>query len=136
MLRELNEEEETNVRPKVGRGAIVALIAASSIALGAGASSGAPVTVSATLLQKWSPSSTTVHKGTRVVWKNPANFGTEHNVRSYGANWTLKKQVLEPGESFGKRFRKRGTFRYRCTIHSSKTAGGFSGMVGKIRVIR
>jgi plastocyanin len=119
------------------RGALVALLAAGSITLGAVPSMSAPTIIKANSLSNtWDPDTSRVVKGKRVVWKNPANFSTEHNVRSYGANWTLKKQVLKPGESFGKRFKKRGTFRYRCTRHSSKQNGVWTGMVGRIRVTR
>jgi plastocyanin len=119
-----------------GKSALVALLAAGAITLGAGVSSSAPVTIRANFAERWDDASVTVKKGTKVVWKNPLNLGTIHNVRSYGGNWTFKKITLAPGEQTGKRFKKRGTFRYRCTLHSFKQSGKWTGMVGKVRVTR
>lgn len=61
----------------------------------------------------------TITKGDTVTWKwvgsNP------HNVKF--ASFSSKLQV---NGTFKRRFTKRGTFRYRCTIHS--------GMTGKVVV--
>ena len=118
---------------KAGRGALVALIAAASLALGAGASSGAPVTVNATFARTWNPVTQPVTKGGKVVWKNPS--GEDHNLRAYGGNWSFRKP-LGFGDSVGKRFKKTGVFRYRCGLHSQKIDGKWTGMVGKIKVTK
>lgn len=61
-----------------------------------------------------------ISKGTTVTWKwvgkNP------HNVTGAGG---LHSPTIVNG-SYKHKFRKRGTFRYRCTIHS--------GMTGKVVV--
>lgn len=121
------------MKHKAGRSALVALIAAGSIALGAGASIGAPVTVNATIARTWSPLTRTVVKGGKVVWKNPS--GERHNIHAYGGNWSFGKQ-LESGDSVARRFKKTGTYNYRCKLHSEKVAGEWTGMIGKIKVTR
>lgn len=68
----------------------------------------------------FSPSTASVKKGTTVKWawkgSNP------HNVTGSGG---LKSSTMSSG-SYSKKFTKKGTFSYRCTIHS--------GMNGKIKV--
>lgn len=82
---------------------------------------------------RWKPATRHVAVGDRVVWKNPTD--KTHTVTAYGRGW--KKDVkLSPGESTRKRFRKTGTFKYRCTVtgHSSVSDGRCVGMCGKVRV--
>ncbi len=43
--------------------------------------------------------------------------------------------MLHPGTSTApRRFNKRGTYRFYCTIHGSVTGGTCSGMCGKVVV--
>jgi plastocyanin len=67
----------------------------------------------------FSAKSVTIHKGDTVKWtwkgSNP------HNVKFKG--FASKVQVKG---TFSHKFKKRGTFSYRCTIHS--------GMTGKVVV--
>jgi plastocyanin len=129
--------EEKDVTHKAGRSALVALIAAASIALGAGASSGAPVTIKANFLQRWDPPSKTVAKGTKVVWKNPTL--EQHPIRAYGGNWSFKAG-LGPNDSIARRFKQTGTFKFRCKIHGStqRVDGKLvcTGMCGKVKVTK
>lgn len=115
---------------------LLVALAVSAGMLVTGTSAGAPVKLSAAFGNKWVPATKSVSKGTKVVWKNPANLATEHNVRSYGSNWNLPKRTLDAGESTSKRFKKAGTFRFRCTLHSLKQGGEWTGMVGKIKVTK
>jgi plastocyanin len=64
-----------------------------------------------------------VDRGTRVVWRNRG--ARPHTTTANGGQWD--SGTLQPGESFGRRFRRTGTFRYHCEIHS--------GMTGKIVVV-
>ncbi len=64
-----------------------------------------------------------VDKGTRVVWRNSG--ARPHTTTSNRGLWD--SGTLQPGETFPRRFRKVGTFRYHCEIHD--------GMTGKIVVV-
>jgi plastocyanin len=62
------------------------------------------------------PATVTIAKGTRVRW---VNRGTRtHSTTSTKGLWNV---TLAPGESFGRRFRKAGTFTYLCVFHSGMT---------------
>jgi plastocyanin len=66
----------------------------------------------------FSPGSLTVAPGTTVTWMN--RDGVVHVTES-GTVWSAN---LEPGGSFSHTFATRGTFNYRCSIHT-----GMSGSV-------
>jgi plastocyanin len=71
----------------------------------------------------FSPRVITIARGTRVRWTNadPA----AHTATSVGGSWN--SGTLLPGESYVRLFRRRGRFRYLCTIHPA--------MAGTVRVI-
>jgi plastocyanin len=69
------------------------------------------------------PGTMRVNKGTRVVWRNAG--ARPHTTTSNSGAWD--SGTLQPGDTFGRKFRKTGTFRYHCEIHS--------GMTGKIVVV-
>ena len=70
---------------------------------------------------------TIIHKGDRVVWKNPTTVA--HDVKSTQGDWRRGfRRILQPGESTSKRFRRRGFYYYKCTFHD--------GMTGLIHVKR
>ncbi|MDQ4142299.1 MAG: plastocyanin/azurin family copper-binding protein [Actinomycetota bacterium] len=81
--------------------------------------------VRATAGDQWSPDFRHIAKGDRIVWKNPTS--SFHNIVSSSSNWSYDKN-LPPGEKRDKRFRRRGYYEYRCTIHP--------GMNGSIHVGR
>jgi plastocyanin len=54
-----------------------------------------------------------VPRGTRVTWKNRGAVG--HTTTSRTGLWD--SGTLSPGDTFGRVFRSRGTFRYVCSIH-------------------
>lgn len=96
----------------------------------AGAASGGTVTVKAGASgSTFSPKSKSVAKGTKVVWMNAGS--ATHTITSYGGDWSKNKTVA-PGSSTSFTFTKPGTYKYRCTIHSSVSGGVCSGMCGKI----
>ncbi len=64
------------------------------------------------------PRSVTIQRGTRVRWVNRGN--NPHTTTSDRGLWD--SGILEPGESFTRRFRRAGTFRYHCEIHPGMTA--------------
>ena len=63
------------------------------------------------------PRNLTIARGTVVRWVNRGDV--THTTTSNTGLWG---ETLSPGETFRRRFRRIGTFRYHCTIHSSMTA--------------
>jgi plastocyanin len=102
-------------------------------ALGVGASAvparAAPVVVRGHAVI-WSPATVTITRGGVVRWRS---VHLDHNVYAFGTNWSFGVQIPE-GSSARHRFDRRGTFRFRCTLHSSLLNGVCSGMCGTIRV--
>ena len=84
---------------------------------------------------KWQPDFRHINKGDRIVWKNPT--GATHTVTAYSGDWS-KNSSVSSGERTKFRFRKTGTFLYRCTQpgHSSLSGGECNGMCGEIHVTR
>ena len=80
--------------------------------------------------RRWHPSSVSVTQGTRVVWRA---VDVTHTVTAYGGNWS-KDVTLSAGERTSKTFRHAGTFKFRCTIHSTLIGGDCSGMCGRVVV--
>jgi plastocyanin len=87
--------------------------------------------IKATDDRTWSPDFKHVVPGTKVIWKNGTNL--THTVTAYGGGWS-KNSTVTAGTKTSKKFRKEGTFRYRCTIHSTVTNGDCNGMCGTIHV--
>jgi plastocyanin len=78
----------------------------------------------------WSPKVRRIASGSSVRW---FAVNTRHNVTSRGANWRYVR-TLRRGTSVARRFNRRGTFRFRCTIHSQLAPGVCHGMCGSIVV--
>lgn len=83
----------------------------------------------------WKPTSRTIARGDRIVWKNPTSC--YHTVTAYGGGWS-KSAALAPGDRTAKRFRKSGSFEFRCLTrgHSALENGVCTGMCGRVRVAR
>ena len=81
---------------------------------------------------KWKPASTSVVHGTKVTWK--AVTGS-HTVTSISKNWS-KNVTLSSGGATSFTFKTAGTYRFRCTFHSSynATTKKCTGMCGKVVV--
>jgi len=109
------------------------MIALVSLALAPAPARAASATVKATASDEWTPEIRRIEPGDRIVWKNPTE--ATHNIVGYGSNWSLDRW-LYAGDTFSKRFPAKGTYRYRCSIHSSKQDGPCDGMCGVIRVVR
>jgi plastocyanin len=59
------------------------------------------------------PKVVTVPRGTRVRW---VNRGTAvHSVKGRTGSWG--SDLLQPGDRYGRVFRKAGTYAYYCTVH-------------------
>ena len=80
---------------------------------------------------RWRPKTLEVPTGSRVVWRIVE--GT-HNVRSIGSNWSKSSGNIAEGGSTSFRFDSRGTYRYRCTLHSELSSGTCTGMCGRVLV--
>lgn len=79
----------------------------------------------------WTPKVSRVAPGTIVRWRA---VNAIHKVKSRGANWSYFRN-LPKGTSIARRFNRRGTFRFRCTLHSHVMPGGLChGMCGSIVV--
>ncbi len=74
-------------------------------------------TVSMTASNSFLPATATVTKGTVVRWKNTGFVG--HTSTSNTGLWN--SGPVGPGKTYSRAFKKAGTFRYHCTIHSSMT---------------
>ena len=62
------------------------------------------------------PRNLTIARGTVVRW---ANRGARTHTTT--SNTTLWNHTLAPGETFRRRFRRRGSFAYHCSIHPQMT---------------
>ncbi|MGH2731073.1 MAG: cupredoxin domain-containing protein [Actinomycetota bacterium] len=81
----------------------------------------------------WEPTSRSISKGDRIIWKNPTKC--EHTVTAYGGNWN-KDTTLGSGEQTRKKFKKTGQFKFRCMTpgHSVIEGGDCEGMCGTVNV--
>ncbi|MGH2653727.1 MAG: cupredoxin domain-containing protein [Actinomycetota bacterium] len=80
---------------------------------------------------KWKPLHTYIGRNDSVRWTNPTN--KVHDLKAYGGGWSFSK-ILDPGEKAARRFKQRGTFKYRCVRHSAIVSGKCQGMCGLIHV--
>jgi plastocyanin len=109
--------------------AVVVVAATGAFAAGRHAPARATRTVKG-IVTHWSPSTVAISTGDTIRWKSVV--GT-HSVTAYGGHWTFNHDMLA-GQSVHRIFRRAGTFRFRCTFHSTLTNGGCSGMCGKVVV--
>ena len=68
----------------------------------------------------------TIDKGDSVRWTNPTGVTHTTTRTTNPATWD---RSLDPGESFTRKFNKKGTFTYRCRIHAGQ------GMRGTVIVV-
>ena len=82
---------------------------------------------------RWRPVERIISRGDRIVWTNPTS--RTHTVTAYGGNWS-KNTAISPGERTSARFRRSGTFRFRCVTqgHSAISNGRCVGMCGRVVV--
>ena len=123
-------EKSSKPRSTMARRAVAVAMAGASLLVFAGPSMGASATVKAAD-RTFSPGSKSVSKGTKVVWKNADD--ERHNVTAYKGSWSKNSDLPEGGKtSFT--FRKKGTYKYRCTLHSKLDDGECEGMCGSVSV--
>lgn len=65
------------------------------------------------------PVTITITKGTRVRWTNAGSVN--HTSTSNTGVWSSGS--IAPGDTFGRLFKKAGTFRYHCSIHPTQMHG-------------
>ena len=66
-----------------------------------------------TLKYHFTPLTMTVHKGDTVVWRDKTTVA--HTVTFNNGSYN---KTVQPGGSVKRVFRKRGTFKYHCSIHT------------------
>jgi plastocyanin len=79
---------------------------------------------------QFKPKSLSIAKGTTVKWR--ALEGS-HTVTAYSRNWS-KDSNLSVGNPTRFTFNRTGTFKYRCSFHSTLSNGVCSGMCAKVVV--
>jgi plastocyanin len=100
----------------------------------------ARVVIKARANNRWSAGGHIYAKiGEKVLWKNPTS--APHDVKSYnlGKRWRLKRTNLRTNSrnKVVRRFKKRGNYYFRCTLHSFPDgSGGFLGMIGIVHARR
>ena len=125
----------SRIRVLVALAASVLLV----VALSAGAEASVPGRGTTTIIRgvgsyysspHWSPIVTRIAHGTTIEWLAVTNH---HRIAAYGGNWTYNR-ALPNGGHVDRRFAARGTFLFRCLIHSSLVNGVCQGMCGRIIV--
>jgi plastocyanin len=100
----------------------------------------ARVVIKARANNRWSAGGHIFAKiGEKVIWKNPTS--APHDVKSYnqGKRWRLARTNLRTNSrnKVARRFKSRGNYYFRCTLHSSPDGnGGYEGMVGIVHARR
>ena len=78
----------------------------------------------------WSPNVVRIARGSTIKW---VAVSRRHFVLAYGGHWVYS-HALPQGSSVSRRFMTRGTFLFRCRIHSTMVNGHCQGMCGKVIV--
>jgi plastocyanin len=126
------EEREEPMVVRTGTRLLVSLTMTAALIIGSAGFANAAVVVKATTAHRWNPASTSISRGTKVVWKNPT--GVKHTVTSYGSNWSKNTTISPNGGHTAFTFQASGTFKFRCRFHSTLSNGVCSGMCGVIKV--
>ena len=103
------------------------------LAMVPGLSFGVTTRVKARDNNTWGPAHKYIGRGDRVKWTNPSP--RRHTIKSYnaGTDWGFSKRLPRRQARF-KRFTRRGTYLYRCKIHSTLNNGDCDGMCGIVHV--
>jgi plastocyanin len=105
------------------RSSIAAISAAALVVLTASTSSASTRSVVLRDIA-FKPATVKIHRGDRVRWRWD-DGDTPHNVTSRGST-RFKSSTTKSTGTYVARFRRRGTYRYVCTIHP--------GMAGRVVV--
>ena len=112
------------------RRSVLALVVGSLLLGSAGSVVADTAKVRARSNDTWRKVHTYIGKGDRVKWSNPDS--EMHDVTFYrGSSFSAQ---LPPGDTVKKKFRKKGTALYRCTIHSGIVDGACQGMCAFVHV--
>ena len=103
----------------------LSVLVGGSIAMWPASASSVTKVVKMTNALRYMPMTITVHKGDQIKWRNVSSAGLQHTSTSK----TWNSGVLNPGQSFTRRFNALGTFKYHCMFHGSQ------GMLGSIKVV-
>ena len=114
------------MRPRVIAVTALAIVLAAAVP-----SEGAFLVRATSTGNRFLPARAEVDRGTRVTWRA---VGGTHTVTAYGGGWS-KDTRITAGSQTGFTFQERGTFRYRCRLHSSLSSGVCNGMCGRVRVV-
>lgn len=112
---------------------LVGMVAALTLVQAALASGGAQSSATKNVSVRdnsFSPKRITISSGDRVKW-TWRNTETDHNVRFRRVPRGVSRKpgsTTKAGGTFVRKFRKRGTYRYVCTIHEAL------GMTGSVKV--
>jgi plastocyanin len=121
----------SRIRPLISVVAAAALI--STLAIAASARPAARVVptrdtkIVKGMATTWAPSTIRISRNDKIKWKAVAGV---HTVTSYRANWNFNDSLIV-GSPVIRKFTQAGTFKFRCTLHSSLVGSQCSGMCGK-----
>lgn len=76
---------------------------------------------------RWRPKTVSVATGTKVVWKA---VNGSHTVNAYRGLWSKNTTIVQ-GSATSFTFRQAGTYRCRCTFHSTLRAACAAGCAGR-----
>ncbi|HEY5198004.1 MAG TPA: cupredoxin domain-containing protein [Solirubrobacteraceae bacterium] len=108
--------------PVVLAAAAAFAVPAAAIATGADGASAASTHIVKIKNIMFSPVTLRIHRGDAVKWEFlDGDIDTEHNVTSTGKTHFKSSGSKESG-TYTVTFNKKGTYTYRCTIHSNMTA--------------
>jgi len=82
------------------------------------------------VVSHWSPTTVRISAGDTIRWKAVSG---SHTVTAYSGNWAFDRS-LSQGTTLHRRFTHAGTYRFRCTFHSTLVNGVCSGMCAKVVV--
>jgi plastocyanin len=114
-----------------GRRRVMAVLLSSALVVGSIGVAAAATSKVRAKGEKWRPLHTYIGRNDTVRWSNPTS--RVHDLKAYGGGWSFSK-ILDPGESASRKFKQRGTYKYRCVRHSGIVSGKCQGMCGLIHV--
>ena len=114
-----------------GRRRVMAVLLSSALVVGSIGVAAAATSKVRAKGEKWRPLHTYIGRNDTVRWSNPTS--RVHDLKAYGGGWSFSK-ILDPGETASRKFRQRGTYKYRCVRHSGIVGGKCQGMCGLIHV--
>lgn len=90
--------------------------------------------IKATAERTWTPDFLHLTPGSAAVFKNPTE--EPHDIKRYKGPWPRGKVFMFPGDTWKKRFKRTGVYKYRCVLHSEMIDGRCEGMCGVVHVAK